>query len=143
MDVLKDENGRNIGDMRLGATLLILVAACGSGDGARRPPRGGAQVHETPIAAQAVSGAEVVRFASRDDDLTKTAPTTLDALLFRPQGAGPFASVVALHGCAGLFDAPGQMHARDLDWAQHLVGKGYAVVFPDSFGPRGVREVCH
>jgi dienelactone hydrolase len=142
MDVLKDEKERNIGHMRLAAALLILLAACGSGDGARRPPRA-AQVHETPIAAQAVPGAELVRFASRDDDLTKTAPTTLDALVFRPQGAGPFASVVALHGCGGLFDAPGQVHARDLDWAQHLVGKGYAVVFPDSFGPRGVREVCH
>jgi dienelactone hydrolase len=127
--------------MRLGVVLLLFVVSCSSNEQpARHPPP--ARVPEAPIAAQAVAGAELVHFPSRDDDLTKTAPTTLDALLFRPQGAGPFASVVALHGCGGLFEAPGQMHARDLDWAQHLVQKGYAAVFPDSFGPRGARETC-
>ena len=52
----------------------------------------------------------------------------------RPDGPGPFAAVVIMHDCSGLgvnsSGAPGR-------WATELVGRGYVVVIPDSFGTRG------
>ena len=50
--------------------------------------------------------------------------------------------VVALHGCGGLFNAKGEFIARERDWLARFLAAGYAVVYPDSFNPRGVREVC-
>lgn len=55
--------------------------------------------------------------------------------LFLPAGAGPFPAMVILHGCDGI--AP---HYRN--WARRLRSWGYAALLVDSFGPRGVREVC-
>ena len=53
--------------------------------------------------------------------------------------------VVALHGCGGLGgpDRPMHLPAREADWAARLAAEGHPVLFPDSFGPRGVAEVCH
>ena len=68
---------------------------------------------------------------------------TLHASLYRPDGAGPFPAVVALHDCSGL------VHHRPLtetqhyiEWARLLVAKGFVVVFPDSFGSRGIGPQC-
>jgi dienelactone hydrolase len=52
----------------------------------------------------------------------------------RPDGSGPFPAVVVMHDCSGLgprsSGAPGR-------WANELVARGYVVVVPDSFTPRG------
>ena len=56
-------------------------------------------------------------------------------------GAAPRPPVVALHGCAGLGAFP-QLPAREGDWARRLSALGHTVVFPDSFGSRGIPEVC-
>ncbi len=58
----------------------------------------------------------------------------------RPEGPGPFPAIVIMHDCSGLgprsSGAPGR-------WAQELVGRGYVVVMPDSFTPRGHADgVC-
>jgi dienelactone hydrolase len=66
----------------------------------------------------------------------------LPAALFKPEGPGPFPAVVALHGCAGLFLRNGSLDARSADWAERLTGQGFVVLFPDSFGPRGVGPQC-
>jgi dienelactone hydrolase len=55
--------------------------------------------------------------------------------LYRPDGAGPFPAIVLAHTCAGVNE---QTEA----WAKKLVGWGYVVVAPDSFGPRGEKNVC-
>jgi dienelactone hydrolase len=68
--------------------------------------------------------------------------TTLHGILFRPEGAGPFPSVVALHGCESLVDRSGKMAPHLADWGERLVAAGLAVVFPDSFGSRGLRTQC-
>ncbi len=68
--------------------------------------------------------------------------TRLDALLFRPDGTGPFPAVVLLHGCAGRDDRHGRMMPRDADWARRLASAGYLVVAPDSFGSRGLGQQC-
>ncbi|MFO1147665.1 MAG: dienelactone hydrolase family protein [Alsobacter sp.] len=68
--------------------------------------------------------------------------TTLPGLMYKPAGTGPFPAVVALHGCGGLFDKAGKPDARTEDWGNRLAGQGFVVLFPDSFGPRGVSNQC-
>ena len=62
------------------------------------------------------------------------------ATIIRPDGPGPFPAVVILHDCSGLgprsSGAPGR-------WAKELTRRGYFVMMPDSFTPRGVPDgVC-
>ncbi|GCB04897.1 hypothetical protein PSUB009319_25280 [Ralstonia sp. SET104] len=56
-----------------------------------------------------------------------------------PAGGSPV--VIALHGCSGLYTQTGTdakaLGSRYRGYAQWLRARGYAVVFPDSFGPRG------
>ncbi len=71
--------------------------------------------------------------------------TLLSAHVFLPAGAAK-GTVVALHGCGGLFAAQGtrkgELNARHQGMADFLVAEGYAVVFPDSLTPRGEKELC-
>src|SRR3984893_10323666 len=67
---------------------------------------------------------------------------TLHGILFRPEGTGPFPSVVALHGCESLVNRSGKMGPHLADWGERLAAAGLAVVFPDSFGSRGLRTQC-
>ena len=115
----------------------------------RRSLRGGAAVAALVLAtsAMALPSTERVRFASLDRDDGK--PVVIDALLLRPVSASPDSVtpvVIALHGCNGMYaSAPGrasQLNARSTAYADKLVSEGYAVLFVDSFGSRGVREVC-
>lgn len=93
--------------------------------------------------ARAVSDQpEKITFSSADGDLHRGKPTLLDGYLFRPEGNGPSPSIVALHGCAGLFLKSGRLNARFADWGRRLAGLGYVVLFPDSFNPRGISEAC-
>jgi dienelactone hydrolase len=48
--------------------------------------------------------------------------------------------VVALHGCAGL--GKHGIAERYRDWAERLTGMGFVVLFPDSFGSRGLGPQC-
>jgi dienelactone hydrolase len=64
------------------------------------------------------------------------------AQLLRPHGPGPFPTIVALHGCGGLLNREDDLAKRETDWADRLVGAGYAVLFPDSFSERGLRQIC-
>ena len=81
-----------------------------------------------------------VRFTSLDG-------TELIGWLYRPAGAAlPRASVVALHGCGGLYATvggrKGQINSRHQAMAELLVAQGYAVLMPDSLTPRGVEQIC-
>ena len=58
------------------------------------------------------------------------------------QGAQPRPAVLALHGCGGLYARGGGLAQRYRETAERLHAAGYAVLLPDSFGPRGLREVC-
>jgi dienelactone hydrolase len=66
----------------------------------------------------------------------------LRSVLFRPEGPGPFPSVVALHGCESLINRSGRIVARFADWGERLAAAGLVVIFPDSFGSRGLRAQC-
>ena len=67
---------------------------------------------------------------------------TLHAQLFKPDGSGPFPTVIALHGCDGLHGQSDQIQPRYLDWAEQLLKGGYAVLLPDSFGSRELGPQC-
>jgi dienelactone hydrolase len=69
----------------------------------------------------------------------------LHAVLYRPAGPGPFPAVVALHTCDGLSRGLGDGEAIDdryKEWGEHLAKAGFAVLFPDSFGSRGISAQC-
>ena len=66
----------------------------------------------------------------------------LKALLFRPEGQGPFPAVVGLHTCAGLHNSAGRLGARYQDWGQRLAKDGFAVLLPDSNASRGIGSQC-
>ena len=70
------------------------------------------------------------------------ADVTLHGVLFRPDGAGPFPGVVALHGCESLIRGTGKLAPIFAAWGERLAAAGLAVVFPDSFGSRGLSTQC-
>jgi dienelactone hydrolase len=67
---------------------------------------------------------------------------TLHATLYRPEGDGPFPAVVAMHDCGGLIHRPVAQSQLYGEWGNFLVGKGFVVLFPDSFGSRGLGPQC-
>jgi dienelactone hydrolase len=82
----------------------------------------------------AVAGPETVDIP--DGDLS------LHAMLYRPDGPGPFPAVVALHDCGGLTKRPNTEAQLYSVWAKKLVADGFVVLFPDSFGSRGLGSQC-
>ena len=62
----------------------------------------------------------------------------LQAELYRPSGAGPFPTIVAMHGCGGLMDSTGKIRPQYADWGERLAAQGLAVMFPDSYASRGL-----
>jgi len=70
-----------------------------------------------------------------DSRLVPAGPVALSGELTLPGGAGPFPTVVLMHGCGGLGNAEG-------GWVAPLTGAGYATFVVDSFTGRGLTEVC-
>lgn len=68
--------------------------------------------------------------------------TRITGYLYRPEGPGPFAAVVMMHGCAGMLDKYGDLKLRDAMWLKILRDEGYAVLLLDSFTDRGYRSIC-
>jgi dienelactone hydrolase len=71
----------------------------------------------------------------------------LNGLFFTPDlAAAGFPAVVVLHGCDGMYsrlaERRDRLTQRHQAMADLLLAEGYAVLFPDSFNPRGRREVC-
>jgi dienelactone hydrolase len=71
-----------------------------------------------------------------------SASGTLRAELYKPEGDGPFPTVIALHGCGGLVGHSEPVLPRYRDWAEELVKNGKAVLLPDSYGSRGLGPQC-
>jgi dienelactone hydrolase len=70
--------------------------------------------------------------------------TPLRAWARHPQGVAAGGTVVALHGCGGLYarGGPPRLGARHQAMADMLVAQGYNVVLPDSLTPRGETSLC-
>ena len=67
---------------------------------------------------------------------------TLHAQLYKPDGLGPFPTVIALHGCGGLGGQSEPVLLRYRDWAEQLLKSGHAVLLPDSYGSRELGPQC-
>lgn len=67
---------------------------------------------------------------------------TLHAQLYKPDGDGPFPTVIALHGCGGLTGRSDPVLPRYRDWAERLLKSGNAVLWPDSYGSRELGPQC-
>ena len=78
--------------------------------------------------------AQPVRFPSVAVGNVAAGPE-ISGWLYKPRGAGPFPGIVLAHTCGGVSEQTEM-------WARKLVGWGYVVVAPDSFGPRGEKNVC-
>ena len=91
------------------------------------------------LAVPASALPQEVRFSSLDGTLLK-------AWVFQPKDTLPRGTVVALHGCGGLYASSGprkgQLNSRYQAIAELLAAQGYSVVFPDSLMPRGETELC-
>lgn len=61
----------------------------------------------------------------------------IPATMLKPEGPGPFPAVVIMHDCSGL--GP-RSSGAPIRWARELVEKGYVIIMPDSFAPRGHRD---
>src|SRR5712671_4209411 len=66
----------------------------------------------------------------------------LHAQLYKPDGDGPFPTVIALHGCGGLTGHSEPVLPRYRDWAEQLLKDGQAVLLPDSYGSRELGPQC-
>src|SRR5580658_5025141 len=66
----------------------------------------------------------------------------LHAQLYKPDGDGPFPTVIALHGCGGLAGHSEPIQTRYRDWAEQLLKGGHAVLLPDSYGSRELGPQC-
>jgi dienelactone hydrolase len=66
----------------------------------------------------------------------------LHAQLYKPDGDGPFPTVIALHGCGGLASHSEPIQPRYRDWAEQLLKDGNAVLLPDSYGSRELGPQC-
>ncbi|MGV7211679.1 dienelactone hydrolase family protein [Bradyrhizobium sp. UFLA05-112] len=66
----------------------------------------------------------------------------LHAQLYKPDGDGPFPTVIALHGCGGLGGHSDPVLPRYRDWTEQLLKAGNAVLWPDSYGSREVGPQC-
>ena len=71
-----------------------------------------------------------------------SASLTLHAQLYKPDGDGPFPTVIALHGCGGLGGHSEPVLPRYRDWAEQLLKTGHAVLLPDSYGSRELGPQC-
>jgi poly(3-hydroxybutyrate) depolymerase len=64
-------------------------------------------IHRLAIAAMAalLPGLALAAAPEEKLEIKSLDGTTLTARLFKPEGSGPFAAVVMLHGCGGMVNA--------------------------------------
>jgi dienelactone hydrolase len=93
-------------------------------------------------AATLIVDARVVSAGNPENIEIPSGPGRLKAVLFRPEGNGPFPAVVGLHNCTGLANRRGVMGARYADWGQRLSSDGFVVLLPDSNASRGLGSQC-
>ena len=59
----------------------------------------------------------------------------LSGFISKPEGDGPFPAVVLLHGCGGI-------RPREAGWREWFNSRDFVALSVDSFGPRGVSNIC-
>src|SRR3954469_18081148 len=74
-----------------------------------------------------VAGAGPIQAAAEPVEF-KSGDLSVKAMMFKPDGAGPFPAVVGMHGCEGLYNASGAVLGRYRDWAERLGKAGFVVL---------------
>jgi dienelactone hydrolase len=92
--------------------------------------------------AALLPGIALAATAEKKVELASLDGTRLTARLFKPDGQGPFAAVVMLHGCGGMVSSKDELHARERAWAEIFTGMGLVALLPDSFRSRGHGSLC-
>lgn len=71
-------------------------------------------------------------------------PEPLRAFVFSPADTATsrHPAVVMVHGCGGAYGKDGQLNARHAMWGEYLASQGYVALMLDSFGARGVKQIC-
>jgi dienelactone hydrolase len=91
------------------------------------------------LAAALPARADEVEISSLDG-------TVIKVYVFHPVQRPPRGTVVALHGCGGLYATAGArkglLSARHQAFADLMTAEGYAAVFPDSLTERGETQLC-
>lgn len=109
----------------LGAALLVACASTG----------------QTVLVPWRAGNAERFQMGALEERRAQAAQGLLPVTMYRPAGAGPFPFVVLLHGCGGLkHEASWTLLVRP--WADLFRTHGIGTAVVDSFGPRGVDQVC-
>jgi dienelactone hydrolase len=83
------------------------------------------------LALVTLAGCGAVSFPPADPDVH----LKITGALRKPEGAGPFPAVVLMHGCDGV-------QSGNQWWVDDLTKWGYVTLMVDSFGPRGLTEIC-
>lgn len=88
-----------------------------------------------------VGNADKFQAGSVEEGRAKSAQGLLPVTIYRPAGAGPFPFVVLMHGCGGLKQEA--MWTKWVEpWTELFRDHGIGTAVVDSFGPRGVDQVC-
>ena len=74
--------------------------------------------------------------------VTKSDGQVIDTYMFKPKTEPPYPTILALHGCGGIKNNQGDFYLSYQDWINRFTNLGYMVVYPDSFGSRGLGSVC-
>jgi len=85
------------------------------------------------FAAEDSAAAQIVQFPIAS---AEPAPLLIRGTLRRPEGPGPFAAIVLLHGCEG------DWRGIDERWGRRLAEWDYVALTVDSYGPRGIDDTC-
>jgi len=124
--------GKQIRDRRAGACLALAVLAACICTNAAAVAEQLVRFESAPFRVSQIQQ----RSARERGETLKAEADTIDGYLSKPEGNGPFAAVVYLHGCAGLSEGVRQNIAR------LMTGWGYVSLAVDSFAPRGIDEQC-
>jgi len=71
-----------------------------------------------------------------------SSPAPLRGFLFKPEGDGRHPAVIMMHGCGGAYASSGQLGDRHRMWGKYLALHGYVALMLDSFGSRGIKQLC-
>src|SRR5215813_3081446 len=117
-------------------TAIILMLCCVvhilGGDALAASPT----IVEFEGAAQPLGGLQQRLARERGEAQDNIPGDRLRGFLAKPGGNGPFAAVVALHGCSGLHEAGVQSAS------ERLVSWGYVALLVDSYTTRSIDHTC-
>ncbi|MGW9331102.1 dienelactone hydrolase family protein [Bosea sp. NPDC055594] len=93
------------------------------------------EVVQFPSATYRLSDFQKARAKDRGESGENSPGLVITGYLSKPAGHGRHPAIVLLHGCGGL----STFHRRE---AETIRDWGYAVLAPDSFTPRGMKDAC-